>query len=404
MAGKEENTTIIIKKVVKGGGGHHGGAWKVAYADFVTAMMAFFLLLWLLNVTTSEQKAGIADYFTPTAASRSTSGSGMILGGRSLATKGAKNSELSPPLVTFSVGPPPPEGTEGQDEAKGDTGSKGENGREDEQPETASTPTEGEEDPERAEKASEGEEDPERALAASEGEDDPERAKQPSEGENEARAEREPTEEEIAQKLAEQEQQLFEAAERELRQALQDVPDMEGLAASLIIDNTPEGLRIQIVDQDRQSMFPSGSSDMLERMHVMIEKIAQVVKNVPNRIAITGHTDATPFKTDTGYGNWELSTDRANASRRALLQAGLLPGRISYVTGKAATEPLIPDDPTLAANRRISIVLLRERSLMPTATVPTASVPTASVPTATVPTVSVPTASVPTATVPETPH
>ena len=107
-------------------------------------------------------------------------------------------------------------------------------------------------------------------------------------------------------------------------------------------------------------MFPSGSSRMVDRMQVLIDKIAQVVKQVPNRIAITGHTDAKPFKTDSGYGNWELSTDRANASRRALLQAGLLPNRISYVTGKAETEPLIPEEPTLAANRRISIVLLRQ--------------------------------------------
>jgi chemotaxis protein MotB len=364
MAGNEENATIIIKKVVKGGGGHHGGAWKVAYADFVTAMMAFFLLLWLLNVTTSEQKAGIADYFAPTAASRASSGSGMILGGRSLATEGARNSELSSPVVTFKVGPPPPLGHEGQKEAQGDTGDKGAEGRKDELPATAEIATEGEELPERSYRPREGEEEPERAPDVSEGEE-PERTEVASKGEDEPRAERAPTEQEIAAKLAEREQALFEAAERELRQALQDVPDMAGLAESLIIDNTPEGLRIQIVDQERQSMFPSGSAHMVHRMQVMIDKIAEVVKQVPNQIAITGHTDAKPFKTDTGYGNWELSTDRANASRRALMEAGLQAERISFVTGKAATEPLIVEDPTLPANRRISIVLLRETPLVP---------------------------------------
>ena len=365
MAGNEENQTIIIKKVVKGGGGHHGGAWKVAYADFVTAMMAFFLLLWLLNVTTSEQKAGIADYFAPTAASLSDSGSGMILGGRSLAVDGVKNSELSPPVVTFSVGPPPPESDTGDNATKGETGTKGKDGREDEFPQTSEEQTLGEEDPERSEVMSDGEEDPERSENESDGEEDPERARLDSEGENEARAKRAPTEEEIAQKLAEREQELFEAAERELRQALQEAPDMEGLADSLVIDNTPEGLRIQIVDQERQSMFPSGSSRMVDRMQVLIDKIAQVVKQVPNRIAITGHTDAKPFKTDSGYGNWELSTDRANASRRALVTAGVEIERVVKVIGNADMEPLTPEDPFAVQNRRISIVLLREVPVLP---------------------------------------
>ena len=105
MAGQNE-ATIVIKKVVKGGGGHHGGAWKVAYADFVTAMMAFFLLLWLLNVTTDEQKHGIADYFAPTVASQSISGSGSILGGTTLTVEGARVSDKSPPSVVVELTPP----------------------------------------------------------------------------------------------------------------------------------------------------------------------------------------------------------------------------------------------------------------------------------------------------------
>jgi chemotaxis protein MotB len=107
-------------------------------------------------------------------------------------------------------------------------------------------------------------------------------------------------------------------------------------------------------------MFPSGSAKMEPRTEALIRRIAAVIQKMPNRISITGHTDAMPFRTQTGYGNWELSADRANASRRALIDAGLDPQRIAYVTGKADTEPLIPEDPSLANNRRISIVLLRD--------------------------------------------
>ena len=295
MAGHGENAPIIVKKVVAGHGGHHGGGWKVAYADFVTAMMAFFLLLWLLNVTTSEQRKGIADYFAPTAASLSKSGSGGVLGGSTLSSEGARNSELSPPVVTVEVGDP-------DEESEQDEG-------------------------------------------------------QPSSG----RA----SEKELARELAERERQMFEEAERALRQAIQETPDMPDLSQNLIIDNTPEGLRIQIVDQERQSMFPSGSAALHGRMSELMARIADVVLRLPNRVSITGHTDATPFRTDSGYGNWELSADRANASRRALIEFGLPAERIAFVTGKADTEPLIPEDPTLAANRRISVVLLRETSVLP---------------------------------------
>lgn len=107
-------------------------------------------------------------------------------------------------------------------------------------------------------------------------------------------------------------------------------------------------------------MFESGKADLLDHTSSLITMITRVVERLPNKIKITGHTDATPFKADDGYGNWELSSDRANASRRALLQAGLAPARIAMVTGKAETEPLFPDDPQAASNRRISIVLLRQ--------------------------------------------
>ncbi|MDE0941711.1 MAG: OmpA family protein [Alphaproteobacteria bacterium] len=297
--------TIIIKKIVKGGGGHHGGAWKVAYADFVTAMMAFFLLLWLLNVTTDEQKHGVADYFAPSAASKSTSGSGGLMGGTSMTTEGARVGTSSPPTVTMEMTPPRQRKPAEEDESEG----KGEAGEES----------------------------------------------------------GEMSDEEIMQQMAEREQEEFEKAEDALREAMKDSPGLSDMAENLIIDNTPEGLRIQLVDAENTSMFPSGGSKMQENLNKILEKVADIVHRLPNQIAISGHTDSVPFRRSDGYSNWELSSERANASRRALVGFGVPISRIASVTGKADTDPLVPEDPTLPTNRRISIVLLREAAITPSA-------------------------------------
>ncbi len=291
------NQTIIIKKIVKGGHGHHGGSWKVAYADFVTAMMAFFMLLWLLNVTTEEQKKGLADYFSPASISKSTSGSGGILGGRTLVSEGARISDNGVPSVAIALNPPT---------------------------NPSETDVENEFDPEANAKGS-------------------------VENEN------------LDQALAKREEQAFEAAAQQLRKAIEDVPELAGLSQHLLIDMTPEGLRIQLVDRDGEPMFPSGSAYMRDYTRALLKQIALAIAKLPNKIAISGHTDATPFRTKTGYGNWELSTDRANASRRVLLEAGLDPKRVARVVGKADTDPLRPEDPFDATNRRISIVLIREQ-------------------------------------------
>lgn len=178
-------------------------------------------------------------------------------------------------------------------------------------------------------------------------------------GEDEAEAE-ERTDEELEKELAKREQAAFEQAKDALAQAIQQVPDLADLAKHLLVDMTPEGLRIQLVDQDRRSMFPSGSAQPLEHTERLFALIVKAVERAPNKIKITGHTDATPSRSDSGKDNWQLSADRANASRRALLQAGLPSERIAQVGGKAETEPLLPADPLDARNRRISIVLLRE--------------------------------------------
>ena len=299
--------TIVIKKIIKGGGGHHGGAWKFAYADFVTAMMAFFLLLWLLNVTTDEQKHGVADYFAPTAASKSTSGSGSILGGTAMSTEGTRVSSSSPPTVVIELAPP------------------------------------------RQRNPAEEDEEVKEGQAAGEGE-----AQQLAE-------------EELLQQMAEREQEEFENAEQALRDAIQDSPGLADLAQNLVIDNTPEGLRIQLVDQEKASMFPSGGATMNDNLKKILEKVADIVHRMPNQIAISGHTDSVQFRGRNNYGNWELSAEHANASRRALVEYGVPISRIASVSGKADTDPLVPEDPTLPTNRRISIVLLREAALVPSA-------------------------------------
>ena len=309
----DENRPIIIKKVKKvGGHGHHGGAWKVAYADFVTAMMAFFLLLWLLNATTEEQKRGIADYFSPHSVAPSSSGAGGVMGGQSMNLEGSLNSDRSPVGITISI----PSSNEEAD------------------------PTEQAEESETAAQAPD---------AQSPGEQSP-GAQNPGEISGEA----------LEREMAAREAEQFEAAEQALRQAIQGVPELQELAENLVVDQTPEGLRIQIVDREKTSMFPSGSAQMYGRTQQLMGLVADAVASLPNRVAIKGHTDATPFSSGSGYSNWELSTDRANASRRALLEAGLAPSRIQSVAGRADQEPLIADDPYSPQNRRISVILLRE--------------------------------------------
>lgn len=287
----EKRPIIIIKRVKKVEGGHHGGAWKVAYADFVTAMMAFFLLLWLLNVTTDEQKDMISSYFAPAdpRISESTSGSGGVMGGQTMSEEGAMTDDKTP----VSQQREPAEGV----------------GREDGQ-----------------------------------------------DGVDPARI----TEKEIDQELERRDDKAFKETEDKLREAIESVPDLRELSQNLLIDMTPEGLRIQIVDQEGKPMFEIGAAKPLPQAEKLLRLIAQVVRDLPNKLSIRGHTDSKPYGRDISYGNWELSADRANASRRVMLAAPLDPVRIENVQGKADREPLVPNDPENARNRRISIILLKQ--------------------------------------------
>lgn len=290
MAGKNEERPILIKRIKKVSGGHHGGAWKVAYADFTTAMMAFFMLLWLLNVTTKEQKAGLAEYFAPTAASlNQSSGAGGVLGGAAVSPDDA----MSNGAVTMSM----PKPTEAPQESQ-----------------------------------------------------DTKFAKE---------------EVEWQKALAERETREFERIEAALKQSIQEMPDLAALAENLVVDITEDGMRIQLIDKDQRSMFRTGTSDLYDFAQKMLRAIADKVQGVGNRIAITGHTDAAPYHGADGATNWELSAERANSARRVLSRSGVSEDRFSMVRGMAATEPLLPDAPNRAENRRITILLMREAPVMP---------------------------------------
>ncbi|MBI3445960.1 MAG: OmpA family protein [Magnetospirillum sp.] len=312
---------IIIKRVKKVAGGAHGGAWKVAYADFVTAMMAFFLLLWLLNAVTEEQLTGVSNYFAPTMASKSSSGAGGMLGGKVIG-EGAQTSNTSSPSLVQHL-PPSSIGPGGEDL----TGSK--EFAPEQESESGQSPGQG-----------------------------------PGQGGKDKAG---MSEQEFKEAMAQREQQKFDKAKEILEGAVKGIPELKQFQGSMLVDNTPEGLRIQITDQEGLAMFPSGSSAPYGHTRAMLDLVARVVRQLPdNRIAISGHTDAIPFKDPSGYTNWELSADRALASRRALIASGIPESRIDRIVGRADQEPLDKNDPKGLRNRRISIILLRENDLGPT--------------------------------------
>ena len=277
MAGADKKIQpIIIKRIKKGGGhGHHGGAWKIAYADFVTAMMAFFLLMWLLGATTKGDLKGIADHFNT-------------------------------PLQVAMLG----------GSGSGDSSSviRG------------------------------GGEDLTRAAGQVKGGD----IEQPKAN---------------LQALPEEMKKMNEAQARKVRALVEDAiernPRLRELRSQVRIDVTPDGLRIQIVDDQNRPMFDSGSSVVKPYMRELLGEIAKALNEVDAKVTLTGHTDTSPFSGgERGYSNWELSADRANASRRELLAGGLDERKILRVMGLAAVVPFDQAAPGAPVNRRISIVVM----------------------------------------------
>ena len=282
MAGDSKKLQpIIIKRVKKSGHAAHGGAWKIAYADFVTAMMAFFLLMWLLGSTTDGDKKGIADYFQ------------------------------SPLKIALSGG-----------SGSGDSNSILKGGGE--------------------------------SLTSTVG--------QVKKGEVEA------TRNTINLHKLKQEQIRAEVArledlKQEIQQKLQSNEKLKDLSSQIRLDMTKDGLRIQIVDDQNRPMFASGSAQIAPYMKELLHEIGSVLTEVPNHLTLEGHTDAQPFPGgDRGYSNWELSSDRANASRRELIAGGLADDRVLRVQGLASSQPFDEKDPLAPTNRRISIIVMNREA------------------------------------------
>jgi chemotaxis protein MotB len=276
-----EPRPIVIKRIKKVAGGHHGGAWKIAYADFVTAMMAFFLLMWLLGSTAKGDLSGIAEFFRTPLKVALQGGSGS--GDSSSITRGG-----------------------GQDLSR----SAGQVRRGDTPPERRTI-----------------------NLQAAKAE--------------EAREE--------AVRLGKLKQRV--------EAALDANPRLGTVRGQIRLDLTDEGLRIQIVDEQNRPMFDTGSARLKDYTREILREIASVLNSVDNSLALSGHTDATPYAGgERGYSNWELSADRANASRRELLAAGLREDKVLRVVGLAASLPLSADVPLHPSNRRISIVVLNRQA------------------------------------------
>ena len=272
---------IVVKRIKKVAGGHHGGAWKIAYADFVTAMMAFFLLMWLLGSTAKGDLQGIAEYFsTPLkVAMAGGSGSGdsssvIQGGGRDLTRKDGqvKKGEDPPAKKTYDL-----KGAQAD-------------------------------------------------LERIEGE-------------------------------------KLKGLKARIEAAIEASPTMKQFRKQLLMDITTEGLRIQIVDAQNRPMFAIAKAELQPYTREILHEIGRVLNDMPNKISLSGHTDGTPYSTgDKGYSNWELSADRANASRRELMAGGLEEGKIVRVVGLSSAVLMDAQNPNNPINRRISIIVMNKKA------------------------------------------
>jgi len=314
MAGKGDNNPvqqpIIIKKIKKGGHGAHAPAWKLAYADFVTAMMAFFLLMWLLGSTDEVKKKGIAEYFAnplkvTLQGGQDSSGAQTILegGGKDLTAQEGYVSKGDP-----ESNPDDPE----QRKPRGEPGSAGA------------------------------------------------QQSQSTQVDSQNQQQQQKINEDSARKaLEERDKERLEQLQKQLEQMLNINPILEQFKDQIKIEITREGLRIQILDQEKRPMFDSGRARLAEYADNILREIGPVINAMPNRITVQGHTDSKPFPGEQlGYSNWELSADRANAARRALKAGGLDTSKVLRVIGVADSAPFVPDDPSDSQNRRISVVVL----------------------------------------------
>jgi chemotaxis protein MotB len=276
----------------------HGshGMWKIAYADFMTAMMAFFLMMWLTSSVAENIRKGIANYFAPIGVSADILGTDSILdGGESLEKLGNLDNmtleqTIFPQTISYTSNKKAPDSKE-QNFSEPASGPKKKN---------------------------------------------TEPAKQTS-----------------------KEQLVFEEAEKALKESLIKNPDLQKISDSILIDITDEGLKIELVDKDGMNMFSVGGKQMLDHMRSALLQIVKIIQVLPNKITVTGHTDSRPYGATATYNNWDLSTDRALESRRFLVSVGFPESKIAAVVGKASNDLLNTQDPLAPSNRRISILVMR---------------------------------------------
>lgn len=274
---------IIVKRIKKGGHGHHGGAWKIAYADFVTAMMAFFLLMWLLGSTAKGDFEGIAEYFkTPLMVALTGGGSGA----------GDSSSVIQGGGTDFTR-------TTGQVK-KGDIDA------------TKKT----------------------YQLKAAN-----------------------------AEAAARKEEQMLSDLKERIEKMIESNATLKQFKSQLLLDITTEGLRIQVVDEQNRPMFDLAGDQLKPYTREILHEIGRVMNGVPNRVSLSGHTDAAQFSGGgKGFSNWELSANRANASRRELVAGGMDENKVLRIVGMSATVLFDKNDPLNPANRRISIVVLNKKT------------------------------------------
>ena len=282
MSEQDHEMLIVVRRARRKKHGHHGGAWKVAYADFVTAMMAFFLVMWLLGVGTRQQRAAISEYF--------------------------KNPSMTPGTAT--VAPPGKMGPGGASDSMIKLGG---------------------------------------AMDIPHGAGKDRRAARVAA----------PDVEKLAR---EQEKARLENLLQQLHAAIEKSQALEPFKDQLLLDITPEGLRIQIVDKQNRPMFATGSATLEPYTVAILHELAGFIEQAPHKVSISGHTDDAPYAGESHYSNWELSADRANAARRALLDAGLEEGKVARVVGLAASVPFDKANPGNPINRRISIIMMTKQA------------------------------------------
>jgi chemotaxis protein MotB len=281
MANDLSQRPIIIKRIKKVAGAHHGGAWKIAYADFVTAMMAFFLLLWLLSSATDDTLRGIAEYFQNPELAKVAMSGGSSVGDATSIIKGGGTD------LTRQIGQVQ-KGTLTDNKISGE--------------------------------------------------------------ENKLQRQKE-------------EMQRLRNLKRRIEMAIEANPSLKQFKNQLLLDITTDGLRIQIVDEQNRPMFASGRAELQPYTKTILHEIGKTLNDVPNRISLSGHTDATPFPSgDKGYSNWELSADRANASRRELIEGGMDTHKMLRVVGLSSAVLFDQEDPFNPINRRISIIVMNEEA------------------------------------------